>query len=334
MRSQAWDPSDASTASSLRIWNALTFDVEEYFHAEVFTRVVRPEDWEALPSRAAESTRRILDVLDLRGITATFFVLGWVAERDPGLVKDIQARGHEIACHSYAHRLIYGMTQDDFRADVRRAKAVIEDATGSAVVGYRAPTFSVTRQTLWALGVLAEEGFRYDSSVFPIHHDRYGIPDAPRFPHRVRLVDGRSLIEFPITTLAIAGQRFPFSGGGYFRLLPYPVIRAALRRVNTQERMPGIVYLHPWELDPEQPRLPIRGLSRVRHYANLERTAGKLDQLLSDFKFAPVAHLLEDTQLADVAVGQAGGMDVVSRKPQAAAPMSHWTESVEGDPNP
>jgi polysaccharide deacetylase family protein (PEP-CTERM system associated) len=232
-------------------------------------------------------------------VTATFFVLGWVAERDAGLVRLIQAAGHEIACHGYAHRLIYGMSREAFRADVRRAKDAIADAVGAPVLGYRAPTFSVVRETLWALDVLGEEGFRYDSSIFPIHHDRYGMPAAPRFPHRVPLTGGAELVEFPITTLAVAGQRLPFSGGGYFRLLPYAVVRAALRRVNRRERMPAIVYLHPWELDPAQPRLPIRGLSRTRHYVNLGRTARKLDRLLADFEFAPAARVLDEAGLVE-----------------------------------
>jgi len=279
--------------------NALTFDVEEYFHAESLAAVVRPADWSQLPSRVADSTRLVLDVLDAHRVTATFFVLGWVAHRQPRLVREIPARGHELACHGFAHRLLYAMDPTGFRADVRQAKRVIEDAAGVAVVGYRAPTFSVVRETLWSLEILAEEGFRYDSSIFPIHHDRYGIPDAPRFPHRVPLSTGRAMVEFPITTLSVAGQRLPFSGGGYFRLVPYPAIRAALRRVNAAERMPAMVYLHPWELDPGQPRLPVRGLSRFRHYVNLRRTLRKLERLLEDFAFAPVNRVLREAGFAE-----------------------------------
>jgi polysaccharide deacetylase family protein (PEP-CTERM system associated) len=281
--------------------NALTFDVEEYFHAEAFAPVVRPDEWAGFPSRVGESTRRILDQLARCRAAATFFVLGWVAERHPGLVRDIHAGGHEVACHGYAHRLIYAMSREAFRADIRRAKQAVEDAAGAAVTGYRAPTFSVVRETLWALDVLAEEGFRYDSSVFPIHHDRYGIPGSARFPHRVALPSGADLVEFPITTLAVAGQHLPFSGGGYFRVLPYRAVRAALRRVNRRERMPAIVYLHPWEMDPDQPHLPIRGLSRLRHYVNLGRTAGKLERLLADFDFAPAGRVLHEIGLAAVA---------------------------------
>ena len=221
-------------------------------------------------------------------------MLGWLAERYPALVQEIQRRGHEIACHSYGHRLIYRMDRPTFRADARRAKDAIEDAIGAAVLGYRAPTFSVVQESLWALEVLAEEGFAYDSSIFPIHHDRYGIPRAHRFPHRVNLADGQHITEFPISTLRVAGQHFPFSGGGYFRLAPYRVVRGALRHVNTRERMPGLVYLHPWELDPEQPRLPVRGISRLRHYVNLQHTARKLARLMTDFTFGPARQVLHE----------------------------------------
>ena len=280
--------------------NALTFDIEEYFHAESLAGVVRREDWTLLPSRVAESTRRLLDLLERRHVKATFFILGWVAEREPRLVREIQARKHEVACHGFGHRLIYGMSREAFRADVCRAKEAIEEATGAAVAGFRAPTFSIVRETLWALDVLVEAGFRYDSSIFPIRHDRYGIPDAPRFPYRVTAPGGGDLVEFPITTFAVGGHHLPFSGGGYFRLAPYPMIRAALRGVNRREGMPGIVYLHPWELDPEQPRLPVRGFSRFRHYVNLAQTAPKLERLLRDFRFAPAGHVLREQGFAEV----------------------------------
>lgn len=282
------------------VWNALTFDVEEYFHAESCAGVVSPEDWGALPSRVVESTRRVLGLLARRGVSATFFVLGWVAERHPRLVHEIRVAGHEVACHGHAHRLIYRMDREAFRQDVRRAKQALEDASGTAVSGYRAPTFSVVRETLWALEVLAEEGFRYDSSIFPIHHDRYGIPEAPRFPHRVSLRGGGDIVEFPISTLSVGGQHVPFSGGGYFRLLPYAAIRAALRRVNARDGGPAIVYLHPWELDPDQPRLPLRGGSRFRHYVNLGRTARKLERLLGDFTFAPATRVLRAAGYAEI----------------------------------
>jgi polysaccharide deacetylase family protein (PEP-CTERM system associated) len=283
------------------IRNALTFDVEEYFHVEAFTGLVGPEDWPSFPSRVVDPTLRLLDQLDRHGVSATFFVLGWVAERHPRLVREIQRRGHELGCHSYAHRLISAMNRDTFAADLKQAKWAIEDCAGVAVIGYRAPTYSIVRSTLWALEILAEAGFWYDSSVFPIHHDRYGIPDAPRFPHRVPLTAGGEMVEFPISTVRIGGTNVPFSGGGYFRLAPYTLIRAGLRHVNERERMPAIVYLHPWEMDPEQPRLPARALTRFRHYVNIEKTATKLDRLLGDFAFGPAVEVLEASGLLEVA---------------------------------
>jgi polysaccharide deacetylase family protein (PEP-CTERM system associated) len=280
--------------------NALTFDVEEYFHVEAFRGLIAPHQWDDFPSRVVPSTQRLLDLLEARDTLATFFVLGWVAERHPALVREIQARGHEVACHGHAHQIIHSMAQDEFRADVRRAKEAIEDAAGSAVHGYRAPTFSVVQNTLWALDVLAAAGFRYDSSIFPIHHDRYGIPGARRVPHRIGLSGGAEIVEFPISTVQIAGQNFPYSGGGYFRLAPYPLIRAALNHTNRREELPAMVYLHPWELDPDQPRVPVGALTRLRHYANLRHTAGKLDRLLQDFAFAPAGRVLHARGLVEV----------------------------------
>lgn len=279
--------------------NALSFDVEEYFQVEAFASSVRPHDWPHFPSRVELSTRALLDLLDHHHASATFFVLGWVAERHPDLVRAIHARGHEVACHSYAHRLVYSMSPAAFRADVRRAKSAIEDAVAVKVAGYRAPTFSIIRESLWALEILSEEGFTYDSSIFPIHHDRYGIPEAPRFPHRVAFPSGGSILEFPITTLPVLGHRLPFSGGGYFRLAPYRLIRAGLQRVNHHERRPAIVYLHPWEMDPAQPRIAANLPTRVRHYVNLDRTVPKLQRLLADFAFSSVSDILRDQGLWD-----------------------------------
>jgi polysaccharide deacetylase family protein (PEP-CTERM system associated) len=281
--------------------NALTVDVEEYFQVEAFRDRVSERDWARLPSRVEPSTRRLLDLFDRHEVGATFFVVGWVARRHPDLVRDIAARGHEVGCHSDAHRPIYALDPEAFRRDVRAARAAIEDAAGAAVTGYRAPTCSVVRATWWALEILAEEGFRYDASIFPIHHDRYGIPDAPRFPHRIRLDSGADIVEFPMSTVRVAGQNLPFAGGGYFRLLPYPLIRRALRHLNEREERPAMVYLHPWELDPEQPRLPAGPLTRFRHYANLHGTAAKLDRLLGDFAFAPAGRVLAALGFAEVA---------------------------------
>lgn len=281
--------------------NALTVDVEEYFQVEAFARLVPIGDWPRYPSRVVDTTARMLDLLAARSTRATFFVVGWVAERQPALLRRIAAEGHEIACHGHLHRPITRMSPAEFRADVRLAKRAIEDATGATVRGYRAPTFSVVRETLWALEVLAEEGFRYDSSIFPIHHDRYGIPAAPRFPHRIRLPGGGEIVEFPITTLRVAGQHLPFSGGGYFRLAPYAAVRTCIRRIHRVERMPVLVYVHPWELDPEQPRMPVGVLTRFRHYLNLRQTASKLDRLLRDFAFGPACQVLQQAGLMEAA---------------------------------
>jgi polysaccharide deacetylase family protein (PEP-CTERM system associated) len=276
--------------------NALTFDIEEYFHAEVFAGVVRPEEWPTLESRVVGATERLLDLLDEARSHATFFVLGWVAERQPRLVRAIAARGHEIACHGYGHQMITRQSRAQFGEDVRRAKAAVEDAAGAAVIGYRAPTFSVVRETLWSLEVLVETGFRYDSSIFPIVHDRYGIPNAPRFPHRVAAGPGMAIAEFPLSTVAGFRWRFPVAGGGYFRLWPYAVTGWALRHLNTREGQPAMVYLHPWEIDAGQPRLPIGRRAHFRHSVNTGvSTVTKLRRLLRDFRFAPVRDVLAGT---------------------------------------
>jgi len=277
--------------------NALTFDVEEYFHAEAFAGVLRPEQWPGLESRVVATTERILDILDREHVRATFFVLGWVAERHPSLVREIASLGHEIGCHGFGHRMIQHLTRSEFEQDVRRAKSALEDASGHAVIGYRAPTFSVMRETLWSLSVLYEAGFRYDSSIFPIVHDRYGIPDAPRFPHRLKTLNGGDLIEFPMSTVLMLGRRVPVGGGGYFRIMPYSLTRRALRRINARDRQPAMVYLHPWELDPDQPRLPVGPLTRFRHLVNVGKTEARLVRLLGDFAFAPAAEVLAETGL-------------------------------------
>ena len=280
--------------------SALTVDVEDYFHVEAFARTVRYVDWPTYASRVGNNTRRLLDLLDRHHVRGTFFVLGWVADRDPALVREIAGRGHELGCHGYAHRPLWTLAVQEFREDVGRAKATIENTAGTRVAGYRAPTFSVTRRTMWALDILAELGFDYDSSIFPIRHDRYGIPDAPRFPHRVRLRSGAEIIEFPMTTFPVGRHRLPFSGGGYLRLLPYRLVRHAMRSVTKQERRPAIVYLHPWEIDPDQPRLEAGWPTRLRHYTNLHRTERKVERLLQDFPFTTAAEVLAALDPASV----------------------------------
>ena len=272
--------------------NALTFDVEEYFHAEVFAEVVRRDAWPGLESRVVEATERILALLAETGTAATFFVLGWVGERHPKLVRAIQDQGHEVACHGYGHQMITRLDRREFAADVRRAKATLEDTTGREVIGYRAPTFSVVRETLWSLEVLAELGFQYDSSIFPIVHDRYGIADAPRFPHRRPAGAGAAIAEFPLSTVTGGKWRLPVAGGGYFRLLPYALTAWALRRLNRKERQPAMVYLHPWEIDGGQPRLPVGRVAQFRHSVNTHSTLAKLSRLVRDFRVAPGREVL------------------------------------------
>jgi polysaccharide deacetylase family protein (PEP-CTERM system associated) len=274
------------------VTNALTVDVEDYFHVQAFAGIVGRSDWERYPIRVERNTYRLLELFAHKGIRATFFVLGWVAMRCPGLVVQISKAGHHVACHGFSHQAIYTGSQADFRADLRKAKQVIEDVLGTGIRSYRAPSYSITSKTLWALEVLGEEGFENDSSIFPVVHDNYGIPGAPRFPYVNVLRCGRRLREFPPTTLRMCGVNVPVAGGGYLRLLPYWLTAWAIRRVNQIERQPAMVYIHPWELDPDQPRLSASWLSRFRHYQNLDSTETKCLKLLDDFSWAPMEEVL------------------------------------------
>jgi polysaccharide deacetylase family protein (PEP-CTERM system associated) len=267
--------------------NALTVDVEEYFHPNALDGVVSPADWDVLPSRIEANTQRVLDLLSEHDVRATFFLLGWVAERAPRLVADIARRGHEVACHGFAHRLVYQLEPQQFRADVARAKTRIEDLVGAPVTGFRAASYSIVAGTLWALDVLIELGFVYDSSIFPIRHDLYGIPSFSRRPVRVRRPAGE-ILEVPPSTIRLLGRNWPVAGGGYLRVLPYWVTRRAMRHLNEHEHVPGMVYVHPWELDVGQPRLAAGRLARLRQYTNLHRTEPRLRQLLREFRFAPI----------------------------------------------
>ena len=278
-----------SSLAKLPIVNAMSVDVEDYFQVSAFEAVVPRERWGEFESRVVRNTERLLDLFDEAGIQATFFVLGWVADRYPGLVRSIAAGGHEIASHGYEHRLVYDQTPQQFRDDLRRARRALEAASGQTILGYRAPSYSITKRSLWAFEVLVEEGYLYDASVFPIHHDRYGIPDAPRHQHRV---GGGRLWEVPAATVQCVGMNLPAGGGGYFRILPYPWTRWAFRRLNEIEKSPAVFYLHPWEIDPGQPRLKAPLLSRLRHYTNLDKTEGRLRHLLTDFRFAPLKRIL------------------------------------------
>lgn len=275
------------------IRNALTVDVEDYFQVAAFNRQIDPSTWDRFPLRVERNTYRLLDLLDERGVRATFFVLGWVAERCPSLACAIVERGHEVACHGYSHQLIYEQTSAAFREETVRAKACLENQVQKPILGYRAASYSITKRSLWALDILADLGFAYDSSIFPIRHDRYGIPGSPRWPYRLDIPSGGSLIEFPPSTLEVGGHRLPVAGGGYFRIYPYWLTRFALSRINRAEVRPFIFYLHPWEIDPEQPRIRAGWLSTFRHYTNLNRCESRLRRLLRDFRFAPVREVLE-----------------------------------------
>jgi len=272
--------------------NALTVDVEDYFQVQAFAGVVPRSDWDSIAPRVDANVDRILEKFDRAGVHGTFFTLGWVAERRPAMVRRIVAAGHELASHGYGHALINTLGEAGFRADISRARAVLQDIGGVAVPGYRAPTFSLGPHTPWAHAVLEEEGFLYSSSTFPIRHDLYGDPDGERFPYRPA---GTSLWEIPLTTIRLGGRNLPCAGGGYFRLLPYRVFRMGLRRINREERRSGIFYFHPWEIDPGQPR--IRGASRMarfRHYLNLAAMSGRLDALLRDFDWDRIDAVFAD----------------------------------------
>ncbi len=368
--------------------NILTIDLEDYFQVHAFSKTIKYEDWDKFECRIERNTDRLLEILssvrnsqssvlspapsqphhcstaalyDSSQLSTqnppkgTFFVLGWIAERYPNLVRKIKKEGHEIACHGYAHKLIYTQSRDEFRQDIKRAKSILEDITGSKVIGYRAPSYSITMKSKWAFEVLVEEGFKYDSSVFPIHHDFYGLPEAPRFPfvvslngndnfefsvlsvkcnttqnsklsiqnsalepqHRTTAARNNSrgpsannpklitqnstlsirnlecLIEFPLSTVKLFGQNVPISGGGYFRLFPYRLIRRGLKSINRREDKPFLFYIHPWELDPGQPKINgISPRSRFRHYVSLDKTEGRFRKLLKDFQFSTIHQFL------------------------------------------
>ena len=263
--------------------NALTVDVEEYFQVAAFERTIQRDRWDATESRVEFSTARVLDLFAAHGTTATFFVLGWIAERHPALVRRIVAEGHELASHGYDHTRVHLFTPEQFREDVSRTKGILEDISGVTVRGYRAPSYSINGRNLWALEVLAETGHVYSSSIYPIRHDLYGMPEAPRFPFRIRPGE---ILEIPVTTVKFGRNNYPCGGGGYFRLLPYGAFRWMLRRVNEQDGQPGLFYFHPWEVDPGQPRVqdaPLR--SRFRHYLNLDSMHSRLERLLADFEW-------------------------------------------------
>jgi polysaccharide deacetylase family protein (PEP-CTERM system associated) len=272
--------------------NAFTVEVEDYFHVAALSSAITRESWPTHESRVERNTERLLALLAERGVRGTFFVLGWVAERTPGLVRRIAASGHEIACHGFSHQLIYQQAREEFREETVRAKRLLEDLIGEAVLGYRAASFSVTRDSLWALDTLIDAGFLYDSSIFPIRHDRYGLPGAAPEPNRLSAPSGRTLVEFPMSAARFLGVQVPVSGGGYFRILPFWVTKSGLKQINERRGLPFTFYLHPWELDPGQPRFKVSALSRFRHYTNLARCEDRLRRLLREFEFTSMREAL------------------------------------------
>jgi polysaccharide deacetylase family protein (PEP-CTERM system associated) len=299
-------PSPGGLRSVSGIVNAFTVDVEDYFQVAALAPAIERASWPQRESRVERNTGVLLDLLAERGIRGTFFVLGWIAERHPLLIKRIAAAGHEIACHGYSHQLIYEQTPEDFREETARSKDMLEQLSGAPVTGYRAASFSITRRSLWALDLLIDLGFKYDSSIFPIRHDRYGIPGADPRPAALTAPSGRTLVEFPMSAASYLGLRIPVSGGGYFRLLPYFVTRTGLRQINGRFGRPFAFYLHPWEIDPDQPRVRVGWLSRFRHYTNLDRCESRLRRLLHEFRFGTMREALQAVGLLPTAAGSEG----------------------------
>ena len=281
--------------------NALTIDVEDYFQVAALAEAVDRKDWASMEYRVEANTDRLLELLSQREVKATFFTLGWVAERSPELVRRIQNAGHEIASHGYSHQLVYNQTPDVFRDETRKSKKILEDITGEPITGYRAASYSITAQSRWALDILCEEGFTWDSSIFPVHHDRYGMPGTPHEPYRLEAPSGGTLIEFPLSTCPVGNYRLPIAGGGYFRLYPYWLSRWGLGKIN-RAGQPFIFYLHPWEIDTGQPRLDVKALSKFRHYNNLDKCMGRLERLLDDFRFGSVSEVLSEIKIPAGAV--------------------------------
>jgi polysaccharide deacetylase family protein (PEP-CTERM system associated) len=271
----------------------MTVDVEDYFQVEAFAEIVPRDSWDFWPCRVVESTRAVLDLFDRHETKATFFFLGWIAKKFPALVREVQGRGHELACHSFWHRRIYSLTPEEFRRDTQQAKDVIEQASGAQVIGYRAPSWTITNKSMWALDLLAEMGFLYDSSIYPIRHDIYGVPGAHRLPHTLSCGNGKSLREFPPTTVRIAGVTLPAAGGGYLRVLPFRYNEFAFRQMITKHQRPVVVYFHPWEFDPDQPRIRAKLRSTFRHYTNLGKMQGRVGKLLEQYSFGTFRSVLE-----------------------------------------
>jgi polysaccharide deacetylase family protein (PEP-CTERM system associated) len=307
--------------------HVLTVDVEDYFQVEAFAGYVHRESWDQWPCRVVENTERLLDLFERREAKGTFFFLGWVAARFPKLVRQVQARGHELACHSYWHRAIYSLAPERFRRDTRLAKHVIEDAAGTKVIGYRAPRWSITKECVWALDILAEEGFLYDSSIYPVHHDLDGLPEAGRFPY-IQECDGLKLREYAASTLRFLGTNFPVAVSGYLRILPAVYTEIAFRVFEKKYGKRVIVQLHPWELDPDQPRIPAKWRSRLRHYTNLGSMSDKVSALLQGHRFERFCDVLaaEETEpggrARDLSDQEPPTLSPLSAKPKGVASLS------------
>ncbi len=291
------------------IMHAMTIDVEDYFHVAAFANNISPKDWDNWPCRVEENTDRILQIFADYNVRSTFFVLGWVAERFPQLVQRIVQQGHELASHGYSHQLVYKQSPETFREETLKSKNILEDSSGKKVEGYRAASYSITRESLWALDILSDLGFEWDSSIFPVHHDRYGVPGSPDRPYQIVTKSGKPLLEFPLTSAKIMGQMIPAAGGGYFRQYPYWLSKALFKNASSNNTNPAIFYLHPWEIDPDQPRVEGASLfSRFRHYTNLKACEPRLIKLIQDFNFGTVSDALagvnadQQLQISDLMV--------------------------------
>ena len=276
--------------------NAITVDVEDYFHVSAFANDIDPSEWDRFEPRAHENVARLLDIFNEFDVHGTFFVLGWLAERNPQLVRKISDLGHEIGCHGYSHQLIYNQSRSEFARETKKAKSMLEEITGKPVDGYRAASFSITQESYWALDILHEAGFKYDSSIYPVRHDTYGYRGAEPYPYILTTQLGARIAEFPISTLNLGLMRVPVGGGGYFRLYPYPITRIALSSINRSGH-PFVFYMHPWEIDCEQPRIESNRLSTFRHYNNIARFEKRLRKLLSQFHFGNMSDVLRNRGL-------------------------------------
>jgi len=279
--------------------HAMTIDVEDYFHVSAFSKAIKPSAWDEWPCRVEQNTRSLLELFNKANIKATFFVLGWVTERYPQLVKEIDDGGHEIASHGYSHQLVYNQSPEIFHEETYKSKELLENIIQKPVVGYRAASYSITDKSFWALDILADLGFQWDSSIFPVHHDRYGVAGSPTQPYTLITPKGKKLLEFPLTTAKVFGFPVPAAGGGYFRQYPYALSKWLFNRASDNQEKSLIFYLHPWEIDPDQPKIPDAGwLSNFRHYTNLSRCRSRLEKMVGDFSFTTVGDVLETTDVS------------------------------------